>query len=197
MLKIALTGNIASGKSTVQKILENKGFKVFDTDFAAHKLLEELDEIKTAFPECIVSGKVSREKLGQLVFNNPEAKAKLESIIHPEIKREIEIFFSQNISEKVVFVAIPLLFEADMAYLFDKSLLIYSEDTLREERIISRNHYSVEYAKIRMQSQVSQDEKKHLCDFVIYNNGTLSELENSVNRFLSFIVSLPQNGSDI
>lgn len=185
MLKIALTGNIASGKSVVQKILENKGIKVLDTDKAAHELLEELDEIKAVFPDCVENGKISRDMLGKIVFNNYESKAKLESIIHPEIKKKIEAFFDKNACEKFVFVAIPLLFEADMSYLFDKALLIYTDDTLREERLISRNHYSVEYAKLRMQSQISQDEKKHLCDYVIFNNGTLSELEHSVERFLS------------
>lgn len=187
MLKIALTGNIASGKSSVQKILEDKGFKVLDTDKVAHALLDELDEIKTAFPSCIDNGKIFREKLGKLVFENPQTKAKLESIIHPEIKKKISAFFEENAADNFVFVAIPLLFEADMVDMFDKSILIYTEDTLREERLISRNHYSLEYARLRMQSQISQDEKKHLCDYVIFNNGTLSELESSVNRFLSKI----------
>ena len=71
-----------------------------------------------------------------------------------------------------------------MSNLFDKSLLIYTNDTLREERLISRNHYSGDYAKLRMKSQMSQDKKLKLCDFVIYNNGTLSDLKSAVNEFL-------------
>lgn len=186
MLKIALTGNIASGKSTVQKILEEKGYKVLDTDKVGHKLLENLDKIKVAFRDFDVfcDEKISREKLGKLVFSTPELKQKLEKIMHPAIKEEILKFFEQNKSETLVFVGIPLLFESNMSNLFDKSLLIYTNDTLREERLISRNHYSGDYAKLRMKSQMSQDKKLKLCDFVIYNNGTLSDLKSAVNKFL-------------
>ncbi len=187
MLKIALTGNIASGKSTVQKLLEEKGYKVLDTDKVAHALLDEIEEVKTAFPNCVKNGKVSREKLGQQVFGNDILKRQLEEIIHPQIRRKISEFFQKNCDEKFVFVGIPLLFEADMRDLFDKALLIYTDDVTREERLISRNNYSREYAKLRMQSQMSQDMKKDLCDYVIFNNGTISELESSVNRFLSEI----------
>ena len=104
--------------------------------------------------------------------------------MHPAIKEEIIKFFEQNKSETLVFVGIPLLFESNMSNLFDKSLLIYTNDTLREERLISRNHYSGDYAKLRMKSQMSQDKKLKLCDFVIYNNGTLSDLKSAVNEFL-------------
>ena len=187
MLKFALTGNIASGKSTVQKILENKGFKVFDTDKAAHELLEELPGIKIAFPETVENGKISREKLGRLIFGNDLLKNKLESIIHPEIRQKITEFFAKNQDEKICFVAIPLLFEAGMSDLFDKALLIYTDDVIREERLISRNQYSLQYARLRMNAQISQEEKKHLCDYVIFNNGTVKELENAVNDFLSKI----------
>lgn len=187
MLKIALTGNIASGKSTVQKILENKGFKVLDTDKTAHELLDSLPEIKKAFEDYDIceNDKISREKLGRLVFANPELKKTLEGIIHPAVKDKINDFFTNNKNETLIFVGIPLLFESDMCDLFDKALLIYSDDDKRLSRLFSRNQYTLEYAKQRMQSQMSQDLKKNLCDYVIYNNGTLAELEKSVNDFLS------------
>ena len=71
MLRIALTGNIASGKSTVQKILEEHGYKVLDTDKTAHLLLDNsIDTVKEAFPACIKNGKISRTKLGEIVFSD-------------------------------------------------------------------------------------------------------------------------------
>lgn len=187
MIKIAITGNIASGKSTVQNILEEKGYKVLDTDKVGHTLLESLDEIKETFRNYDIfdkSGKISREKLGQLIFRNNDLKTKLEEIIHPAIKKEIINFFAQNKSENLIFVGIPLLFETNMRNIFDKALLIYTEDVTRKNRLLMRNSYTPEYAEIRMNSQIPQDEKKLLCDYVIYNNGTLSDLNKSVDNFL-------------
>ena len=184
MLKIALTGNIASGKSTVQKILEENGYKVLDTDKTAHELLDCLDAIKEEFPYCIENDKISRPKLGEIVFSDKNAKEKLGSILHPEIRKKISDFFTENAAEKVVFVGIPLLFEANMTDLFDKILLIYTDDVIREKRLILRNKYSLHHARLRMNSQIPQDKKKSLCDYVIYNNGTLQELESAVHDFL-------------
>lgn len=187
MLKIALTGNIASGKSSVQSILEQKGFKVLDTDKIAHELLDKLTEIKKAFKDYDIfqGDKICREKLGKLVFSNTALKNTLESIMHPAIRVEIEKYFEQNKSETLVFVGIPLLFESDMFDMFDKALLIFTDDEIRLQRLLSRNQYSPEYAKKRMQAQISQEDKLPLCDYVIYNNGNFSDLENSVNEFLS------------
>lgn len=187
MLKIAITGNIASGKSSVQKILEAKGYKVLDTDKTAHELLDNMPAIKEAFRnfDIMEDAKISRNKLGKLVFSSPELKTQLEKIIHPAIKEKISEFFEKNKSESLVFVGIPLLFESDMRNIFDKALLIYTDDEIRLQRLLSRNHYPTDYAKQRMQSQLSQDKKLNLCEYVIYNNGTFSELEKSVNDFLS------------
>lgn len=187
MIKVALTGNIASGKSTVQKILEDKGYKVLDTDKTGHILLDTMPEIKEAFKDYDIlnsEGLIDRDKLGKIVFSTPALKQKLESIIHPAIKDNILQFFDQNKSENAVFVGIPLLFESDMRDIFDKAVLIYTDDFTRKERLILRNNYTPEYAELRMKAQIPQDEKKLLCDDIIFNNGTLSDLENSVEEFL-------------
>ena len=187
MIKVALTGNIASGKSTVQKILEDKGYKVLDTDKTGHILLDTMPEIKEAFKDYDIlnsEGLIDRDKLGKIVFSTPTLKQKLENIIHPAIKDNILQFFEQNKSENAVFVGIPLLFESDMRDIFDKAVLIYTDDFTRKERLILRNNYTPEYAELRMKAQIPQDEKKLLCDDIIFNNGTLSDLENSVEEFL-------------
>ena len=190
MIKIALTGNIASGKSTVQGLLEKKGYKVFDTDDAAHILLDTMPEIKEVFKGYDIlnsDGLVNRGQLGRIVFSAPELKKKLENIMHPAIKNKILEFFEQNKSERAVFVGIPLLFESDMRDIFDKAVLIYTDDFTRKERLILRNNYSPEYAAARMEAQMPQDEKKLLCDDIIFNNGTLSDLEKSVDECLDRI----------
>ena len=92
MVKIAITGNIAAGKSEVEKILSDKGYEVYDTDKFTHQILESSIEVKETFKNYDVfeNGAVSRKKLGALVFQNPELKQKLEKIIHPKIKKIIE-----------------------------------------------------------------------------------------------------------
>lgn len=189
MIKVALVGNIASGKSTVEKFLFNRGYSILDTDLVAHKLLDEYsDKIKDEFSSFDISdenGKISREKLGKLVFTDTNLKEKLENILHPLIRIQIEEFFKAQEGEKFVFVAIPLLFEARMEDLFDKKLFVYSDDNIRLERLMKRNKYTLEYAKIRIASQIPQEDKINKCDWVVYNNSTIKDLEQQISSILA------------
>lgn len=193
MIKAALVGNIASGKSAAEKILNKFGYKVLDTDKVCHNLLDELGEIAEEFLfyfkdfDVFENEKISREKLGKLVFDNPDLKEKLENILYPHLKIKIKEFFTQNKNEDLVFVAIPLLFEAGMEDLFDKIFFVYCKDEIRLERLIKRNGYSKEYAKVRMNSQMSQEVKIVKSDYIIYNESTLDNLENNIRRAVAQI----------
>lgn len=183
MKKIAICGNIASGKTTVQNILEENGYKVLDTDEVSHKLLTIQNKpLYDAFKDFDVfeRGEFSRYKVGQLIFSDEEARQKIASIMHPQIEEEIKKFFEENKSENIVFVGIPLLFEANMQSLFDKIIFIYTDDKIRLERLLKRNNYSLEHAKARMNSQVSQDLKMKMCDYIIDNNGSLDDLRAQI-----------------
>ena len=190
MKRIAICGNIASGKSTVQKIIEAKGYKVLDTDEVSHKLLTVSNkELYDAFKDFDVfkDGEFSRYKVGQLIFSDEDARLKIASVMHPQIADIIENFFKENVSEEYAFVGIPLLFEAKMENLFDKIIFVYTDDEIRLERLLKRNNYSIEHAKARINCQMPQNEKVDLSDFVIYNNGTKEELKTQVEKVLSSI----------
>ena len=170
MLKIAITGNIASGKSEVEKIIA-QDFPVFDADKIAHKIL----------------GNVDRRALGEKVFSDPVARKKLEDYIHPKVKDEILKIFCES-QNKYVFVSIPLLFETGFDKLFDKIIFVQCDDKLRLERLMKRNNFTKEQALKRMNAQMPQDDKINKSDFVIHNNSTKEELAEQVNELLKTFI---------
>lgn len=189
MQKIAITGNIASGKSTVEGFLVEMGYKVLDTDEVAHDLLKEehtKELIIEAFKEfdILEDEELSRPKLAKIIFNDYAQRARLEAILHPLIKENIKQFFNalEN-REETVFVAVPLLFEAKFEDIFDKIILVYADDEIRLRRLISRNDFSEEIAKNRLNLQMSQDLKKPLVAHIIFNNGSVEELKDEVINF--------------
>ena len=187
MKEIAISGNIASGKSTVQKYVEEKGFKVLDTDDVSRELLTVKNkDLYEAFKEYDVfeNGEFSRYKVGQLVFSEEIPKKKIVSIMHPQIAQKIEEFFEQNKQEDLLFVGIPLLFEAKMENFFDKIIFVYTDDEIRLQRLLKRNGYTLEHAMARMNCQLPQDEKVKKSDYITNNNGSFEELKLSVENIL-------------
>jgi len=177
MIKVALTGNIASGKTQVQKVLV-EFYPVLDCDEVAHNILLTSREVFKYF------GTNDRKLLAKKVFDNPIELKKLEEIIHPLVKTEIEKFFEINSVKKMVFVAIPQLFEASFESLFDKIILVCANDELRLERLIVRNGYDREYAIKRINSQMKQELKIAKSDFVIENNSDLNALKERVYEII-------------
>lgn len=197
MIKVAITGNIASGKSQVENILIALGFKVADTDKINHSILIDdnsaIEEIKQAFTDYDVldeNGNISRQKLGSLIFSDFIKKRKLEEILHKRINIKVEEFFVSNSAENIVFVSIPLLFETNQQNKFDKIIFVSAPESLRLSRLVERNNYTFEYAKTRIASQDSEESKIKKSDFVIYNNSDLISLKKQVVEVLKNLTSL-------
>ena len=194
MIKIGLTGNIAAGKSEVEKIFKKLGFPTISADDIVHNLFENNIEVKNkvvkAFGEfdILSNGKLDRKKLGKIVFSDMTKKKEIENIIHPVVVKEIFSFFDKNKDEKLVLVDIPLLFEGHFEYLVDKIILVYANDKIRFERIKKRNNLEDEYIEKIMKSQLNQDLKKEKSDIVIINeNKSLEELEKEIKEIVKNI----------
>lgn len=189
--KIAIAGNIASGKTAVESFFREKGYDVIDTDKIAHEILvSHAAEIINVFDGEDVStdGVIDRKKLGAVVFSSYHARKMLENIVHPLIRQRLEEYFLAHGDEKVILVAIPLVFEAKMEDLFDKIIFVFADDETRLERLMARNNLSQEDAMRRINSQMSQFMKLEESDYVFHNNGTLENLKNQVDAFCAQIL---------
>lgn len=176
MIRLAIVGNIASGKSTVEDLIKSYGYKVFDTDKIAHQILENNQKVKEVF------GTDDRKKIAKIVFSDSKKLKILEAIIHPEVKKEILKIF--ELKEDFIFISVPQLFEANFEALFDKIIFISADENLRLERLMKRNNLSKEDAQKRISAQMNEKEKISKSDFVIYNNESFDELEKEVNVIL-------------
>ncbi len=181
---IALTGGIASGKSTVCSLFSLHGFLTIDADKIAHRLLDEnTNAIAKLFGDkYIKENRVDRKVLGALVFNNLEEKKRLEKFIHPLIKDEIikeaAIFESYG---KPYFIDIPLFFE-NKSYNIKRSLVVYVDKELQVERLMKRDKIEKDEALVKIGNQMDIEEKRKMATYVIDNTKDLKHLQDEVER---------------
>ena len=179
--KIAITGNIASGKTQVEKIL-SKSYPVYDTDKIAHEILDKITEFYGY--DVFTNGKIDRKKLGALVFSNYELKKKLEDMVHPKVKNELTEIFEKHKYDKFVFVSVPLLFEAGFENMFDKIILVTTEEKERVKRLIARNNLTKDEAMKRIQSQIPEPEKQKKSDYIINNDSDIENLKIQTEKII-------------
>jgi dephospho-CoA kinase len=184
-----LTGGIATGKSTVASLMKLHGIAVIDADEIAHELLDiHHTEIARMFGEQYVrNGKVLRTELGKIIFTDEAKKKELEAFIHPLIREEIERRAAVYDSREFPYlIDIPLFFE-NGAYDIKDSVVVYTPPEVQLERYMKRNGLSEEEAKIRINSQMSIDEKKVRATWIIDNSYKLKHLQAECEAFVDRI----------
>ena len=187
---IGLTGGIGSGKTTVAKFIEEKGFPVYNSDFWAKELVNVDGDLKLKIKELLgeksydENGFYNRKYVAEIVFNDEEILLKLNSLIHPAVKIHFENWVSEQNTE-FVFKETALLFELKLNESCYKSILVTADDNVRIKRVMDRDGKTYREIEAVMQKQLPEKEKLKLADFVIFNNEGLEELEEQTEKILS------------
>ena len=196
MLTIGLTGGIGSGKSEVAGMFNQLGVPVIDADVIAHQLVEPgteaLSEITAAFGETILSseGTLDRVKLAGIVFNKPDMKQQLETIIHPRVREQIKAYKDAHKNEPYIIVVIPLLLESGQRDLVDRVLVVNAAETVRIQRVQSRDGRREEQIRSIMRNQADDAQRRAAADDNIDNSGSLDDLMISVRKLHQQYISL-------
>ncbi|MEA1916992.1 MAG: dephospho-CoA kinase [Campylobacterota bacterium] len=189
---IALTGGIATGKSTVASLMALNGLRVIDADSISHKILDEnsLWVEENFGKEFVKNSKVDRATLGKLIFSTTSAKEKLEAFLHPKIRLEIE---KQSIKQDEFkfpyLIDIPLFFE-NSSYNIQHSVVVYTPKSTQLMRFIKRNGYSEEESLKRVETQMDIEQKKLKATWVIDNSKNLQHLQDECENFVAKIKKL-------
>jgi dephospho-CoA kinase len=201
---IGLSGGIGSGKSTVARMFADEGAVVIDADAIVHELQAPgqplCAEIAAAFGPGVLdaSGALDRAALGAIVFRDPEARRRLEALVHPKVGAEFarRVQAARDAGARVLVLDIPLLFEGRRAGTgaasrmhFDATVLVYAPERMQIERQIARDGATREEAQRRVRAQLPIEEKKALADYVIDNGGTLEETRRQVIEVLRRVLA--------
>jgi dephospho-CoA kinase len=189
---VGLTGGIASGKSTVAKILQDLGAAIVNADDLAREVVlpgrEAWKEVVAAFGVDILQTdqNLDRQKLRTLIFNQPEARKRLESIIHPRVRALAEERIRQYgaAGYPVVIYEVPLLFEGKLQEWLRPVILVACNLETQTARLQKRDHLARADAEKHIAAQMSLAEKRRLADYVIENNGSLADLERQTRQIL-------------
>ncbi|MGZ5208571.1 MAG: dephospho-CoA kinase [Sulfuricurvum sp.] len=186
---IALTGGIATGKSTVASLMGLNGLRIIDADAISHRLLDEnVSWIREHFGEQYVyKNKVNRPELGKIIFSDPKAKKELEAFLHPKIRAAIEeASEKQDLLRYPYLIDIPLFFETS-SYPIEQSVVVYTPKTIQLERFMKRNGYDEAESLRRINSQMDIDEKRSRATWVIDNSSGLKHLQRECENFVEEI----------
>jgi len=192
---VGLTGGIASGKSTVAEILKRQGAAIINADVLAREVVEPgrqaWTEIVNTFGTAVLQPDraLDRQKLRAIIFDDPDARKKLESIIHPQVRALAEQRIREHAAAgyAVIVYEVPLLFEGNLQEWLRPVILVACDVDTQRNRLQSRDNLSAAQAQKHIDAQMSLEAKRRLADYVIENNGSLEDLERQVQAVLEKI----------
>ena len=186
---IGITGSSGAGKSTICEILKKEyNVKIINADQIAKRLSNKgtnyMNDIIKSFGNDIVDekGELKRKKLGQIIYNNPEKRKKLNDCTFKYIKKEIEEEIKKTKDKVTIIIDAPLLFECGLEELCDKVIGVISKRDLQLERIVIRDNIDYEQAESRLNAQECNEFYIKRCDVIIENNNNIEDIEKKIRR---------------
>lgn len=189
MLKIALTGNMASGKSTIGRLFQKAGFRLFDADLIIRRFYEEKTEVYyrvvEVFGKDILNedGSIDRKRLASIVFEDSEKLSLLEDITHKALYRKLDEEFKNMPENSIAVVEASLLIEKGTYRKYHVTLLVYSPYEVCKERAL-KSGYTLEDFERRWKRQKPPEEKLKYAHFIVDNTGSLKELQKKADELI-------------
>jgi dephospho-CoA kinase len=194
MMRIGLTGGIASGKSLVAAELAARGAVIIDADVLAREVVEPGTPgfaaiIERFGTQVLTDRRLNRARLAEIVFADPVARTDLERIIHPAVRARAEELERAAGSAAVVVHVIPLLVETDQQKNFDLVVTVDVDHETQIQRLSARNGFSRREAEARIAAQASRDDRRSAADVVLDNSGSLAELKVQIDALWTVLTS--------
>jgi dephospho-CoA kinase len=195
VFRVGLTGGIGSGKSTVSRLLDERGALVIDSDLLAREVVAPgtpgLAAIADAFGDEVLTpdGELDRPVLGRVVFADPEARKRLEAITHPLVRARAREIEADAPNGAVVVHDIPLLVETGQQDKFDAVVVVDAEDETQLRRLADSRGMGSDEARARIAAQASRQQRRAAADYVIVNAGSLADLRRRVDEVWAVIAA--------
>jgi dephospho-CoA kinase len=193
-IKVAITGNISSGKSTFANFIAEAGYTVISADDISKEILANDLEVRKAviqeFGASAFDGKkINKLYLADTIFSDPKKLKKINSILHPQVRTQIDKLTTKYFkTTNVVFIETALVYESRIVNLFDYIVLITADQNIRMKRSLSDKKLSEESFQSREKNQIEQEKKQQKADFVFSNNGSKNELKLKAKLLIKLLV---------
>lgn len=193
-MRVGLTGGIGAGKSAVASVLGELGAYIVDTDAIAREVVapnsDGLRDIARVWPQSVRGGILDRAALAEIVFSDPAARARLNALLHPHIRRVALEREARAKPGQIVVHVVPLLFETQYDRLVDKSVLVVAPLEERISRVVERDRLDEGRVRARMAAQIEPERARQAADFIIENDGNLERLRERAREVYEALTQL-------